>query len=133
MILFIFIFQKHKEELHTAKISLIIVVLVLTCWFPFYTSILVLRMGFFNSKNWPQWMKCLTYLLVATYPSLSPCVFAFRCKKLQLELQRMFQTVPTDFTVRQNSKYICQKKVQKGNTNSTLFFLLLGNCGFDTK
>jgi len=43
-------------------------------------------------------MKCLTYLLVATYPSLSPCVFAFRCKKLQLELQRMFQTVPTDFT-----------------------------------
>ena len=95
-------FQKHKEELHTAKISLIIVVLVLTCWFPFYTSILVLRMGFFNSKNWPQWMKCLTYLLVATYPSLSPCVFAFRCKKLQLELQRMFQTVPTDFTVSQN-------------------------------
>ena len=132
MILFLFIFQKHKEELHTAKISLIIVVLVLTCWFPFYTSILVLRMGFFNSKNWPQWMKCLTYLLVATYPSLSPCVFAFRCKKLQLELQRMFQTVPTDFTVSQNSKYICQKKVQKRNTY-TLFFLLLGNCGFDTK
>ena len=102
MIYIFFIFQKHKEELHTAKISLIIVVLVLTCWFPFYTSILVLRMGFFNSKNWPQWMKCLTYLLVATYPSLSPCVFAFRCKKLQLELQRMFQTVPTDFTVSQN-------------------------------
>ena len=85
-----FHFQKHKEELHTAKISLIIVVLVLTCWFPFYTTLLVLRVGLFNSKTWPNWMKYSTHLLVAVYPSLSPCVFAFRCKKLQKELRKMF-------------------------------------------
>ncbi len=28
--------QRHKEEMHTARISLVSVILVLICWLPYY-------------------------------------------------------------------------------------------------
>ena len=43
----------------------------------------------FRTKDLPQWFICLVHILVVVYPSLSPCIFAFRCKKLQRELKKM--------------------------------------------
>ena len=40
--------QKHKEELHTAKISLIIVALFMTCWMPFHVINLLMRVQLTN-------------------------------------------------------------------------------------
>ena len=84
--------QKHKEELHTARISLLIVVLILGCWLPFHLENLLLRLQIIQSSDVPKWLRCLTHLLVVIYPSLSPCLFAFRCKKLQRELRRTLQS-----------------------------------------
>jgi len=83
---------KHKEELHTARISLLIVVLILGCWLPFHLENLLLRLQIIQSSDVPKWLRCLTHLLVVIYPSLSPCLFAFRCKKLQRELRRTLQS-----------------------------------------
>ena len=90
------LFQKHKEELHTARISLFIVVLILTCWLPFHVENLLLRLEVLTSPDVPKWLRCLTHILVAIYPSLSPCLFAFRCKKLQRELRRTLRRRRTD-------------------------------------
>ena len=84
--------QKHKEELHTARISLLIVVLILGCWLPFHLENLLLRLQIIQSSDVPKWLRCLTHLLVVIYPSLSPCLFAFRCKKLQRELRRTLRS-----------------------------------------
>ena len=43
----------------------------------------------FRTKDLPQWFICLVHILIVVYPSLSPCIFAFRCKKLQRELKKM--------------------------------------------
>ena len=92
------LFQKHKEELHTARISLFIVVLILTCWLPFHVENLLLRLEVLTSPDVPKWLRCLTHVLVAIYPSLSPCLFAFRCKKLQRELRRTLRRRRPDFS-----------------------------------
>ena len=62
--------------------------LILACWLPFHLENLLLRLQIINSEDVPKWLRCLTHLLVVIYPSLSPCLFAFRCKKLQRELRR---------------------------------------------
>ena len=90
--LYFYFLQKHKEELHTARISLLIVVLILGCWLPFHLENLLLRLQIIQSSDVPKWLRCLTHLLVVIYPSLSPCLFAFRCKKLQRELRRTLQS-----------------------------------------
>ena len=46
-----FSLQKHKEELHTAKISLIIVALFMTCWMPFHVINLLMRVQLTNVKG----------------------------------------------------------------------------------
>ena len=39
IILLIFQFMhRHKEEMHTARISLVSVILVLVCWLPYYEN-----------------------------------------------------------------------------------------------
>ena len=90
------LFQKHKEELHTARISLFIVVLILTCWLPFHVENLLLRLNIISTEDLTIWLRCLTHILVAIYPTLSPCLFAFRCKKLQRELRRTLRRRRTD-------------------------------------
>ena len=62
--------------------------LILACWLPFHLENLLLRLQIIQSEDVPKWLRCLTHLLVVIYPSLSPCLFAFRCKKLQRELRR---------------------------------------------
>lgn len=82
--------QRHKDELHTARISLVIVVLVLVCWLPHHISLLLLSTKHTLSAGVPLWTRSVTHVLVVLYPVLSPCVFAYRCKRLQKELKRLF-------------------------------------------
>lgn len=44
----------------------------------------------------PKWSIGLIHIMVVIYPSLSPCIFAFRCKKLQRELRRMMRRTSTN-------------------------------------
>ena len=66
-------------------------VLFLTCWLPFHVIFLLLKVHWLSFTELPEWSLCLIQVLVVVYPSLSPCIFAFRCKKLQRELKRMLR------------------------------------------
>ena len=66
-------------------------VLFLACWLPFHVSNLLLRVHWMTLQDIPAWAIGLIHILVVIYPSLSPCIFAFRCKRLQRELRRMMR------------------------------------------
>lgn len=85
------LFQRHKEELRTAKISMLIVVLFLACWLPFHVYNLLFRIQWMSLEDVPSWLIGMIHILVVIYPSLSPCIFAFRCKRLQRELRKMMR------------------------------------------
>ena len=71
-------------------------VLILASWLPFHIENLLLRLDLIQSKDVPKVLRCITHILVAIYPSLSPCLFAFRCKKLQRELRRTLRRRRTE-------------------------------------
>ena len=58
---------------------------------PFHVTNLLLRVQMITIQDLPQWFICVIHVLVVVYPSLSPCIFAFRCKKLQRELKKMMK------------------------------------------
>ena len=82
--------SRHKEEVRTARISLVIVVLVLVCWLPYFVFTLLLRSQYlpFLEGRCTIWGKGLVYIFMGLYSVLSPGVFAYRCKSLQRELKK---------------------------------------------
>ncbi|XP_071748789.1 adenosine receptor A2b [Lepeophtheirus salmonis] len=80
----------YREESRTAKISMIVIVLVALCWGPFYIYLLGKGLRLEDERLFPYWSKCIILGLTCLYSVISPMVFAYRSKRLQSEVRKLF-------------------------------------------
>ena len=96
-------FFQYKEELRTAKISLLVLVIAVLCWGPFFLNLALLA-SLFRTKNVDgdededqgeeggyigakdtiiHWTHYLSNLLMLCFAAISPFVYVFRSAKVQ--------------------------------------------------
>ena len=98
-------FFQYKEELRTAKISLLVLVIAVLCWGPFFLNLALLA-SLFRTKNHEagdededqgedeeeefgakdtiiHWTHYLSNLLMLCFAAISPFVYVFRSAKVQ--------------------------------------------------
>ncbi|KAG8233526.1 hypothetical protein J437_LFUL013650 [Ladona fulva] len=85
---------RYREEARAARVSALVVVMALVCWFP-YTAALVLHAGIFPSAksdpdvSSPHYMDAVSLALLSAGSLVSPCLFAYRNRRLQREVRRL--------------------------------------------
>merc|ERR1719238_1691842 len=83
----------YKEELHTARVSLFIVVFVFFCWLPYFLATLLTKFNYQPAVEYSRetWWHGSIFIMIALYTVLSPCVFAFRCKRLHRRVKKYYR------------------------------------------
>ncbi|XP_071447855.1 alpha-2B adrenergic receptor-like [Hetaerina americana] len=88
---------RYREEARAARVSALVVVMALVCWFP-YTAALVLHSGIFTAgrsidvtadSSSPHYMDAVSLTLLSAGSLVSPCLFAYRNRRLQREVRKL--------------------------------------------
>lgn len=79
---------KYREETRAARISALVIVMALVCWFPF-TAILVLNSPFIHIVI-PYLYAKLSVTLLASTSIISTLIFAHRNRRIQRDLSKLF-------------------------------------------
>ena len=76
-------FFQYKEELRTAKISILVLIVAFFCWGPFFLNLAI--SGLFLDLNLQviQILHYLTNLSMLSFAALSPYLYVFRSRKVQ--------------------------------------------------
>lgn len=80
---------RYREETRAARISALVIVMALVCWFPF-TLLLVLRSPIFDTRL-SYYVKQLGVLALTCSAVASPLIFAHRNRRIHKELCRLFR------------------------------------------
>ncbi|KAJ1524495.1 hypothetical protein ONE63_010990 [Megalurothrips usitatus] len=80
---------RYREEGRAARVSAIVVVMALGCWAP-YVAVLVLHAALpRHAAAEPRHLDALALAALAAAVCISPCLFAFRNRRVQKEVRRM--------------------------------------------
>ena len=79
-----------EGEGRTAKISLLVILLVGCCWSPTYCFLLAEAAGMgLNSRNLPAWMYRLFPLVCGTFSvTMTPLLYGYRSRRIQQEIKK---------------------------------------------
>ncbi|KAJ9576179.1 hypothetical protein L9F63_007001 [Diploptera punctata] len=77
---------RYREETRAARISALVIVMVLLCWFPYVGDLAVLSSGLFLL---PQYVHRVSLTLLASGTLISPCLFAYRNQRIQREARKL--------------------------------------------
>ncbi|PSN37165.1 hypothetical protein C0J52_20658 [Blattella germanica] len=75
---------RYREETRAARISALVIVMALVCWLP-YVAVLMLR----PSLYLPGYVQRVALTLLASGALVSPCLFAYRNKRIQRESRKL--------------------------------------------
>nr|XP_022920440.1 5-hydroxytryptamine receptor 1B [Onthophagus taurus] len=78
---------KYREESRTAKISILVIFMVLICYFPYGVSIIL---NVYLKSNPPINFNLISIVLLIISNLISPFLFAYRSKRVQRELVKTF-------------------------------------------
>lgn len=84
---------RYREETRAAKISILVIFMVLVCYVP-YGLALILNTKLFTTSL-PKYFNSLSLSLLVLANLLSPFLFAYRNRRIQRELRRLFGLLPT--------------------------------------
>lgn len=80
----------YREEGRAAKVTVLVLVMILTCWGPYFTLGLVDT--FTNqqqSQGLPSWVGSLVLALASSSSVLSPLLYAYRSRRVQRDIKRV--------------------------------------------
>ena len=87
-------FFHYKEELRTAKISTLVVLVAFVCWTPFFALLFLNAAKAFGAFDAGAavhfWLHLTSGLLTLAFAAFSPYVYVFRSEKVQTCLRQMF-------------------------------------------
>lgn len=83
---------KYREETRAAKISILVIFMVFVCYVP-YGLALVMNTSLLNETS-PKHFNCISLSLLVLANLLSPFLFAYRNRRIQRELRRLFGLLP---------------------------------------
>ena len=76
-------FFQYKEELRTAKISALVIVVAFICFPPFFLNLALLSLDADHSDLIACWLHHLSNLFMFAFAALSPYLYVFRSSKVQ--------------------------------------------------
>ena len=76
-------FFQYKEELRTAKISILVLIVAFLCWGPFFVNLAISGLFFDLNLQVIQALHYLTNLTMLSFAALSPYLYVFRSRKVQ--------------------------------------------------
>lgn len=79
---------RYREETRAARISALVIVMGLVCWFPF-TVVLLLNSPLWN-RVVPHYISKLSLTLLASSAIITPLLFAHRNRRIQRDLRKLF-------------------------------------------
>ncbi|XP_049767317.1 tyramine receptor tyra-2 [Schistocerca cancellata] len=83
---------RYREETRAARVSALVVVMALFCWFP-YVAALLLHSGLLvalPAGGVPHYVDALSLTMLAAGTVASPFLFALRSRRVQREVRRIF-------------------------------------------
>ena len=136
-------FFQYKEELRTAKISALVIVVAFLCWGPFFINLALLTLAS-NGKAESElilWLHHASNLTMLGFAALSPYLYVFRSSKVQ---NCLGQVLTDTFCCKvgglpktNNFWQTYRNKVRKGcklsDLREAVFFYGLGNKSFGGK
>jgi predicted membrane protein len=75
---------RHREETRAARVSALVIVMALVCWLP-YVTVLGLR----TLTDIPLYVQYVSVTLLLSAALISPCLFAYRNRRIQREARRL--------------------------------------------
>lgn len=87
---------KYREETRAAKISLLVIFMVLICYTPYGLAVL-LNTDLYKPKM-PRFFNYVSLMLLVISNTLSPFLFAYRSRRVQRELLKFLRLVPAKST-----------------------------------
>lgn len=89
---------KYREETRAAKISILVIFMVLICYMP-YGLTLIINTNLPSQKlqdisKYSHYLNCISLSLLVSANLLSPFLFAYRNRRIQRELRRLFGLLP---------------------------------------
>jgi hypothetical protein len=75
---------RYREETRAARISALVIVMALVCWLP-YVTVLGLR----TLTDIPLYVHYISVTLLVSAALISPCLFAYRNRRIQREARRL--------------------------------------------
>lgn len=89
---------KYREETRAAKISILVIFMVLICYVP-YGLTLIINTNLHSQKlqdisKYSHYLNCISLSLLVSANLLSPFLFAYRNRRIQRELRRLFGLLP---------------------------------------
>lgn len=114
---------RYREETRAAKISILVIFMVLVCYVP-YGLTLVLNTRIFNNQP-SKSLNSLSLSLLVLANLLSPFLFAYRNRRIQRELRRLFGLLPTRVpkelkVARERRSSFCQNREVEGLTREPM-------------
>lgn len=83
---------KYREETRAAKISLLVIFMVLICYTPYGLAVL-LNTDLYKPKM-PRFFNYLSLMLLVIANTISPFLFAYRSRRVQRELLKFLRLMP---------------------------------------
>lgn len=116
---------RYREETRAARVSALVIVMALVCWLP-YVTVLGLRTLTFI----PRYVHYASITLLVSAALISPCLFAYRNRRIQREARRLLG-IPRRDRERQSRRLPQQQKFlpalqlmsRKGNKRQISFFV----------
>jgi hypothetical protein len=75
---------RYREETRAARVSALVIVMALVCWLP-YVTVLGLR----TLTDVPLYVHYVSVTLLVSAALISPCLFAYRNRRIQREARRL--------------------------------------------
>lgn len=82
---------KYREETRAAKISILVIFMVLVCYVPYGLALVMNTNLIFPS---PRYFNSVSLSLLVSANLMSPFLFAYRNRRIQRELRRLFGLLP---------------------------------------
>ena len=77
---------RYREETRAARISALVIVMILVCWFPYVGSLALHSSGLLLI---PHYLHRISLTLLACGALVSPCLFAYRNQRIQREARKL--------------------------------------------
>lgn len=109
---------KYREESRAAKISLLVIFMVLICYIPYGLALISNSEIFDVTSN--RTFNYISLLLLVFSNIISPFLFAYRNRRIQRELYKFFGVVPPRNSRLNSMRSYYRNSVRRNNTHSNL-------------